>query len=74
MTSKQMQEKASKMKFQNYFSVSREGLGGGLAMLWNPRTTVEIKSFSKHHMDAVVCNENGNYWRCTGVYGHPESD
>ncbi|KAH9778879.1 reverse transcriptase domain-containing protein [Citrus sinensis] len=74
MTSKQMQEKASKMKFQNYFSVSREGLGGGLAMLWNPGTTVEIKSFSKHHVDAVVCNENGNYWRCTGVYGHPESD
>lgn len=74
MTSKQMQEKASKMKFQNCFSVSREGLGGRLAMLWDPGTSVEIKSFSKHHVDAVVCNENGNYWRCTGVYGHPESD
>lgn len=28
----------------------------------------------KHHVDAVVCNENGNYRRCTGVCGHPESD
>ncbi|KAH9715856.1 putative reverse transcriptase/RNA-dependent DNA polymerase [Citrus sinensis] len=45
--------------------VSREGMGGGLAMLWNSEITVEIKSFSCHHIDAVVYSEKGSYWRCT---------
>lgn len=52
--------------------VSRKELRGGLAILWNPEVTVEIKSFSKHHMDAVVHNDNGRYWRCIRVYDHPE--
>lgn len=52
--------------------VSRKELRGGLAILWNPEVTVEIKSFSKHRMDAMVHNDNGGYWRCTRVYDHPE--
>lgn len=52
--------------------VSRKELRGGLAILWNPEVTVEIKSFSKHRMDAMVHNDNGRYWRCTRVYDHPE--
>lgn len=43
-------------------------------MLWNPDINVEIKSYSKHHVDGVVHSEKGSYWRCIGVYGHPESD
>lgn len=35
---------------------------------------MEIKSFSKHHVDVMVYSENRSYWRCTGVYGHPESE
>lgn len=35
---------------------------------------MEIKSFSQHHVDSVVQNENGSYWRCIRIYGHPESD
>ena len=69
-----MQEKAKRLHFQNCFAISREGLGGGLALLWREEVTVDIKSFSKHHVDVVVHSENGSYWRCTGVYGHPESD
>ena len=34
---------------------------------------VEVKSYSKHHIDTVVHTENGSYWRCTGIYGHPET-
>lgn len=74
ITTRQMKEKRKKLKFQNCFAVSREGLGGGLAMLWNPDINVEIKSYSKHHVDVVVHSEKGSYWRCIGIYGHPESD
>lgn len=74
MTARQMQGKASKLQFQNCFAVDREGLGGGLAMCWTDDINVEIKSFSKHHVDAVVHNDEGRFWRCTGVYGHPETD
>lgn len=35
---------------------------------------MEIKSYSNHHVDAVIHSENGSYWRCTSVYGHSESD
>ncbi|KAH9651249.1 reverse transcriptase domain-containing protein [Citrus sinensis] len=74
MTARQMQGKASKLQFQNCFAVDREGLGGGLAMCWTEDINVEIKSFSKHHVDAVVHSEEGRFWRCTGIYGHPETD
>lgn len=74
MTAKQMQERANDLRFQNCFAVSRDGLGGGLAMMWTLEINVEIKSYSKHHVDVVVYNETGSNWRCTGVYGHPESD
>ena len=33
---------------------------------------MEVKSWSKHHIDAIVCAENKNYWRCTWIYRHLE--
>lgn len=73
MTREQMRKRSYELHFANCFAVSREGMGGGLAMLWNSEITVEIKSFSCHHIDAVVYSEKGSYWRCTGIYGHPEA-
>ncbi|KAH9717652.1 reverse transcriptase domain-containing protein [Citrus sinensis] len=48
-------------------------LSGGLALCWSSEVHVNISSFSNHHIDAVVQSENGKYWRCTGIYGHPET-
>ncbi|KAH9668523.1 reverse transcriptase domain-containing protein [Citrus sinensis] len=59
--------------FEYCFVVDRDGMGGGLALFWNAKDKVEIKSFSKHHIDTLVHNDNGKVWRCTGVYGHPET-
>ena len=43
-------------------------------MLWRRETNLEIKSFSKHHIDAVVIEGgNGFKWRITGFYGHLET-
>ena len=74
LESKQMVERGKKLHFDNCFTVDRWGLGGGLALLWKGEIDVDIKSYSKHHIDAVVHSENGCYWRCTGIYGHPEAD
>lgn len=61
MTSKQLQDRANKLRFYNYFAVSGEGLGGNLAMLWNFEINIEIQSFSKHYEDAIVHSENERY-------------
>ena len=34
---------------------------------------MEIKSYSKHHIDVVVQNNTGSSWRCTGVYNNPKT-
>lgn len=73
MTKQQMRKKSNELHFPNCFTVSRAGMGGGLGMLWSSEVTVEIKSYSLHQVDAVVHSENGSYWRCTGIFGHPES-
>lgn len=43
-------------------------------MMWTSEINVETKSYSKHHVDAVVYNETGSNWRCMEVYAHLESD
>lgn len=73
LMSVQMQQKSRELRFENCFEVSRTGKGGGLAMLSSSELKVDVKSFSKHHIDAVVYAENRSYWRCTGVYGHPKA-
>lgn len=74
MTSRQMGVKGKKLKFDNCFVVDRSGMGGGLALLWDSEVSLEVQSYSKHHIDAVIRNENGSLWRCTGIYGHPEAE
>lgn len=72
MTQKQMRSKSDALHFLSCFAVSREGMGGGLAMLRSSEVVVEIKSYSLHNTNVVVHSESGSYWQCTSVYGHPE--
>ena len=63
-----------KIGFENGFYVKKEGKGGGLAMLWRREVNLEIKSYSMHHIDAVITGEGARFqWRITGFYGHPET-
>ena len=50
-----------KLDFANGFYVQRKGQGGGLAMFWRREVDIEIKSFSRHHIDAVVTKEGTNF-------------
>uniref|UniRef100_A0A7N2KXV8 DUF4283 domain-containing protein n=1 Tax=Quercus lobata TaxID=97700 RepID=A0A7N2KXV8_QUELO len=63
-----------KLGFVNGFYVQRQGRGGELAMFWRKEVNLEIKSYSKYHIDVVVTEEAfGFKWRITGFYGHPET-
>lgn len=65
LRSVQMDKVGKKLKMENYFIVSSTGQSGGLAMLWNSETKVNITSFSNHHIDAEVKTETGKHMRCT---------
>lgn len=63
-----------KIGLENGFYVQREGKGRGLTMFWKREVNLEIKSYSRHHIDVVVTNEvSGFKWRVTNFYGHPET-
>ena len=63
-----------KLGFVNGLYVQSQGRGGGLAMFWRKEVNLEIRSYSRHHIDAVVTEEaSGFRWRLTSFYGHPET-
>ncbi|XP_075654705.1 uncharacterized protein LOC142624853 [Castanea sativa] len=59
-----------KLEMTQGVEVPRTGLGGGLALLWHEHIDVTVKTFSPHHIDALL-NSGGTLWRFTGFYGHP---
>ncbi|KAL9414380.1 hypothetical protein AB3S75_042784 [Citrus x aurantiifolia] len=59
MTAQQVYSICNKFNFENRFAVDRTGMGGGLALFWSSGVNVSIKSFSSHHIDAVVQNPGG---------------
>jgi len=64
----------NKIGFANGLIVSSNGRSGGLALLWSKKVDLEIKSYTKNHIDAVVTEiDNGFKWRVTGFYGHPDT-
>lgn len=62
----------AKMKYDGLFTVSGPGHGGGLALFWKQSNMVEIKSYSRNHIDTVINMENTEQWRLTCFYGCPE--
>lgn len=69
-----MQDKGKNLNFQNCFTISSKGRSGGLALLWKSDVVVDIKLYSMHYINTMVHSANGSFWRCTGIYGHPETD
>lgn len=64
--------------YTNVFAVSCIGEGrrraGVLALLWKHDIEVDIKLFSKNHIDFFISLEEGEEkWRCTGVYGYSDT-
>lgn len=69
-----MERIKERLGFANGLFVPSHGRSDGLVLMWMRETNLEIKSFSYHHIDAIVMEENSNFkWRITGFYGHPQT-
>ena len=59
------------MSHMNCLFVPSKGQSGGIAMIWTKETSLDITTYSPHHIDAIVTKpETGFKWRVTGFYGH----
>ena len=61
------------LRFNSVFTVSSNGRKGGLAMFWRDTIDLEIRNFSRNHIDAIIKDSTvGKMWRLTGFYGSPK--
>lgn len=51
-----------------------EGKGGGVVVFWRRGLNVELRNFSRFHMDLEIKEEDGFKWRFTGMYGEPRTE
>lgn len=72
--SNKIEEISSKFGFPNFFSVDRQGRGGGIAVLWKHTMACEIFESSSNHIDILVSQNNVVSWRLTCYYGFPERE
>jgi hypothetical protein len=73
MSAQRSQELRWRLGFPNAFGVSSRGLSGGLVLMWKNDVSLNIKSFSKYHIDGWVSESpilQGS-WRFTRFYGDP---
>jgi hypothetical protein len=66
-------ELRARLGYPNAFSLNCVGLSGGLALLWSNEGVVELKTYSKNHIDVWVTDDRGigQQWRFTSFYGDP---
>ena len=75
---RQSTERVENLRFRigtkECYHVKGDGKGGGLALYWTEDVTVNLLSYSKHHIDVHV--SGGPYdhmWRGTFIYGEPKA-
>lgn len=57
-----------KCKMEGCFVVDSVGCKGGLALLWNENTNMQVQSFSQNHIDALVNIVGVDRFRFSGFY------
>lgn len=70
LSSRQVNNVCRKLGTENCLAVDSKGKGGGLAMLWSSEITVQITSYSNHHIDAefrMQMEEAGDAWAYTVI-------
>ena len=64
-----------KLEFSSSFYVDRQGLSGGLCLLWIDSINISLFSYSKGHIVVKVADNNfSNEWRFTGFYDNPKHE
>lgn len=57
------------LDFEGRFSMNSSSLSGGLSLLWREKNSIKLLSFSKNHIDVVICDKDLSIWRLMGFYG-----
>jgi hypothetical protein len=59
--------------FPNSFGVNSDGRSGGLVVMWKNEISLDLKSYSKYHIDMWATDNDaaGKGWHFTGFYGDP---
>jgi hypothetical protein len=57
---KHMEKIRCKLGFEGLFVVNPVGRCGGLTLLWKEIFFLEIFNFSRHHINAIIRNEDGS--------------
>ncbi|KAK9008989.1 hypothetical protein V6N11_080465 [Hibiscus sabdariffa] len=59
-----------KCDFSHGLDISSNVSRGGLSIGWKDDVSISIRSFSLHHIDLLILDNNGSsQWRLTGFYG-----
>ncbi|KAA3478618.1 reverse transcriptase [Gossypium australe] len=70
--SKRMERIRRRSGFVSGIDVGAEGSRGGLCLAWREDVKVSLKTFSEHHIDVLVEDNNvQGKWRYTSFYGSP---
>ena len=56
-----MERIKNRIGFSNGLIVPSVGRSGGIALLWTREISLEIKSYTKFHVDAVILDANSDY-------------
>ena len=62
-----------RVDFEIFFTISRLGRSGGLAILWKEEVGLEVKNYSQLDIDVHITSKGGEVWWPIGFYGHPDS-
>lgn len=65
---KQIKEK---INFPNLFFVERNNKGGGLELYWRNSIDLDVDTYLKNYIDAIVNKGKEDAWRLTGFYSEP---
>lgn len=70
---KDMEYVRVKLGFDDCFSINFISRYEGLAILWNSDVNIDLKSYSRWHIDMVVQSDSGLApWCFNGFYGEPD--
>ncbi|KAK1382242.1 Endonuclease/exonuclease/phosphatase family protein [Heracleum sosnowskyi] len=59
------------LQFDGLISVDSQGKSGGLALLWKVKDQIQLRSWSRNHIDVEVKVDGKQAWRLSGIYGEP---
>ena len=62
-----------KLKFEGLLEFSREGRGGGVAIMWKKDVDFSVDTYSLNHIDAIINKGKDDEWRFIGFYGEPDT-